>query len=121
VENDMEDIEKKFGEAQQALLERFKKDMKDAADVVLDSLYTDVSNYATTDAHTNYHQYLKDQFSESLTKEISSEYGHYSWAHHIRMRLLKDHKDVLQNKIVEDLQEKIKSLEEHIEQMRKRR
>jgi hypothetical protein len=32
----------------------------------------------------------------------------YSWAHTIRMALLKNHKEELQNKIIEDLQEKVK-------------
>lgn len=115
----VENIEDHFGKEQQRLLESFKAKLKDAADGVLSDYYTDVANYASTDAHTNYHNYLRDQFRDSLINEVTTKYGHYSWAHQCRTIILEKHKDALQNKIIEDLQDKVKSLEEHIEQMRK--
>jgi hypothetical protein len=113
--------EEYFARAQADLIERFKVKLKSAADDVLSSMYTDVVNYAATDAHTNYHNFLRDEMRQSLIQEISSEYGHYSWAHGIRMELLNKHPEVLRNKIISDLQEQVKSLKEHVMQLQERR
>jgi len=80
-----ESLEEKFGQAQQALIDKFKLLMDDAADKVISDFYTDVAQYASTDAHTNYHNYLRDEFKASLIEEITTKYGLYSWAHSIRM------------------------------------
>jgi len=114
-----EDIEQKFNEAQAELIEKFKAKLKYAAEDVLSTIYTDVANHASTDAHTNYHNYLRDHFKESLIREITEEYTHYSWAHGIRIELLEKYPEKLKCKIIEDLQEKVKSLNEHIEQLRR--
>lgn len=113
-------IEDQFSKAQLDLLDLFKDRMKKVADSVLSDFYCDVLNYATTDAHTNYHNFLRDEFKESFIKEIATEYAHYSWAHSIRIKLLEEYPEVLRNKIIDDLQGRIKSLEEHIEQLRNR-
>lgn len=114
-----DEIVSKFEQDQQRLVDAFKSRMKDAAETVLSDLYTDVLNYADTDAHTNYRNYLRDKFRESFRKEICEDYSHYSWAHDIRMLIYNEHKEQLQNKIIEDLQDRIKSLEEHLDQMRR--
>lgn len=116
---DIETIEKKFGEAQAELIENFKTKLRSAAEDVLISMYGDVANYAATDAHTNYHNFLRDEFRESLTTEITEKYGHYSWAHGIRMTLLEKYPEQLRDKLISDLQEEVKSLNEHIEQLRR--
>lgn len=116
-----ESLEEKFGQAQQALIDKFKLLMNDAADKVISDFYTDVAQYASTDAHTNYHNYLRDEFKASLIEEITTKYGLYSWAHSIRMIILEKHRDTLTNKIIEDLQQRIKSLESHVEQLQSRR
>lgn len=114
-----EDIISKFEQEQQRLFDSFKIKMKQVCENTLSDLYTDVVNYADTDAHINYHNFLRDEFRQSFVEEITSKNGHYSWAHDIRMKILEQHKDVLQNKIITDLQDRIKSLEEQIEQMRR--
>lgn len=114
-------VEEKFEKAQQELVDKFKSRLKSVCEDVLHDIYTDVSNYATTDAHINYHNYLKDEFRASLLKEISSEHGQWSWAHSIRMELLEKHKDILQTKIISDLQERVKTLEEMNQQLHDRR
>ena len=113
-----EDIENKFAQAQQELVDKFKRSLLDACENVMSDFYTDVLCHAVTDAHTNFKNYFRDQITEEFRKEIISEYGQYSWAHSMRMELLKHHKDELQNKIIEDLQDRIRSLDDHIEQMR---
>lgn len=120
-ESDIEVVEDAFAKAQQELVDNFKLKLEDAAKVTLSKLYTDVTNFAATDAHTNYHNFLRDEFRDSLKKEISSEHGHYSWAHGIRMELLNQHADVLRTTIITDLQGRIKSLEEHVRQLQERR
>lgn len=114
-------LEEKFGHAQQELIDKFKLRLKDAADAAISDLYTDVAPFAATDAHTNYHNYLRDEIRASLIEEVTTKYGHYSWAHSIRMTILEVHSDVLRNKIIEDLQQRIQSLEEHIQQLQSRR
>lgn len=115
-----EEVIKAYEKAQADLIEKFKAKLKNAAEDVLDTVYCDVSNHADSDAHTNYHNYLKDHFRESLTKEITEDYSHYSWAHGIRMTLLAQYPELLKTKIISDLQDKIKGMEEHIEQLRNR-
>lgn len=114
-----EEIITAFEKDQADLIDRFKDRMKDACEDVLATLYCDVLNYADTDANTNYRNYLRNKFRESFRKEIAEDYNHYSWAHDIRMLIYNEHKEQLQNKIIEDLQDRIKSLEDHIEQLRK--
>jgi hypothetical protein len=115
------ELETKFETAQQELVDQFKASLTKAAEAVISDLYTDLSNFATTDAHINYHNYLRDEFRESLRKEIAEENGHYSWAHSIRMELLEKYPEVLRNSIISDLQGKIDSLQETLEQLRRYR
>ena len=110
-----------FEKAQQELVDTFKLKLKKAAEEVLSDLYTDVSSYASSDAHMNFYNYLKDELRESFIKEVSEKYGHYSWAHSIRMELMKIYPEILSNKIIEDLQEQIKSLKDTIQQLHERR
>lgn len=117
----IQELEQRFGEAQQAAVDTFKNHLKKAFDESMSVFYTDVVNYAATDAHTNYHNYLRDEFRNSFIKEITTQYGHYSWAHSIRMEILAKHRDVLQNKIISDLEEKIESLKNEINQIYERR
>ena len=114
-----EDIENKFASEQNLLLEGFKSKMKRVCEDVLGTVYTDVSTYAVTDAHINFKNALWDEVYADFKKEIASEYGHYSRAHTLRMDLLRNHKEELSNKIIEDLQANVASLNEHIEQIRR--
>ena len=114
-----EDTIQRYEIEQQALIDRFKNKLKLALEDVLGSMYCDVSIHADTDAHTNYLNYLKDHFKESLTQEIVDGYSHYSWAHGIRMQLLEKYPEKIGSKIISDLQDKVKSLEDHIEQLRR--
>lgn len=116
----IEILEKEFGEAQQAICDKFKLKMKSLADEIIGEFYCDVTNYASTDAHINYHNYLRNEWRKSFIEGVTTKYSHYSDFHHIRMDLLNNHHERLQNKIISDLQEKIISLEDHIEQLRKR-
>ena len=116
----VEELEKKFSEKQQDLIDSFKGKLEKACSSVLGDMYSDVLNYATTDAHINYHNFLRDEFRASMIKEISEQHSHYSWAHSIRTELLKQHPEILRNKSISDLEEKVKSLESHIDQLRER-
>lgn len=107
-----------FEKEVQRIVDNFKARLKSEADKVIGELYTDIIPYAETDAVTNFRQSFRDEITQEFQKEISSEHGHYSWAHHMRMNLLKHHKEELQNTIIKDLQEKIESQDERMEQMR---
>jgi hypothetical protein len=114
------DYEKKFAEAQDQILESFRTRMKDAAERAISDLYQDASNYAATDAHTNFYNLLRDEARDEFRAEIAGKYGVYSWAHDMRMLLLKHHKDELSNKIIEDLQENIAALTVRMRQIEER-
>jgi len=99
---------KTFEQQQQELINEFKLKMKSVCESLLSEFYTDITPYAKTDASINFKNAIRDEVYNSLVNEIANEHGMYSWAHTIRMALLKNHKDELQNKIIEDLQEKVK-------------
>lgn len=102
---------KTFEEQQQELIDVFKEKMKKACEDVIGDFYSDVTPYAEHDATINFKNELRKEIYDEIVKEIKSEHSHYSWAHSIRMALLKQHKEELQNKIIKDLQEKLKSSE----------
>lgn len=110
-------LEQKYGEEMQRLVDDFKNRLKNAADHVIGDFYADVTNYASTDAITNYHNFLRDEFKAVIRDEVLIGGGHYSWAHTIRMELLEKHPGRLSNKIIEDLQEKLNSADERYNQI----
>jgi len=116
-----EEIEDKFAKEQTRLIESFKRKMKDVCEDVLGTVYTDVSSWAPIDAHINFKNALWSEVYADFKKEITSEHGQYSRAHTLRMDLLKNHREEISNKIIEDLQEMVKSKDEHIEQLREMR
>lgn len=103
---------KTFAEQQQELCDGFRKQLESVAENVFSKFYTDVTPYAETDATINFENKLRDEIYQEIVNEIKSKHSHYSWAHSIRMALLKQHKEELQNKIIEDLQEKVKTAEQ---------
>lgn len=112
---------KTFEEQQAELLNNFQRQMKNICDDVISSFYTDITPFAETDATINFTNKLRDEIYNEIVKEIASEYSYHSWAHSIRMALLRDHKEELQNKIIEDLQEKLKQKDDTINQLYNRR
>lgn len=117
-----EEIERDFIKAQQEMIDSFKVKLTKAADEAISSLYTDTSIYhAIGDARTNFFNQLRDECYDEFKKDIISQGSHFSWAHSIRMFLLQNHKEDISNKIIEDLQDKVKWLEKHIEDIRKYR
>lgn len=108
-----------FEKSQQDLIETFKEKLQEVAKDVINDFYSNVTPYAETDAHINFVQALRADIYNELVNEIKSQHTHYSWASSIRMALLRDHKE-LQNKIIEDLQGKIKTLEAHLESAQRR-
>lgn len=111
---------KTFEEQQQELVDIFKEKMKNVCEDVIGDFYSDVTPYAEHDATINFKNELRKEIYAEIVKEIKSEYSHYSWAHSIRMALLKQHKEELQNKIIEDLQEKLKAAEQRYFELCKR-
>ena len=104
--------ENNFEKQQQELVDSFKKQLQLVADNIISEFYTDVTPYAETDATINFTNKIRDEIYEEIVHEIKAKHGPYSWAHSIRMALLKQHKEELQNKIIEDLQEKVKISDE---------
>lgn len=112
---------KSFEEAQQEVVDNFKTKLSGVCKSVLADFYCDVSPYAETDAHTNFTNMLRDELKEYFCKDISERWDHHSWAATIRAKLLSDHRDVLQNKIIEDLHGKIESLKNELHNAYSRR
>lgn len=111
----------KFEEQQQILIDDFKSKISIIASETISRFYTDVTRYAEIDAHTNFTEMLKDELRYSIVDEVATKYSHYSWAHDIRMKLLTNYKEQLSNKIIEDLQDQVRCLNAHIDQMNKNR
>jgi len=102
-----DEVDGEFAKEQQIQVDRFKKLMLTACEEVMSTFYCDVlSKHGVTDAQINFKNALWDEVREDFKKEITSEYTHYSRAHSLRMDLLKNHKEELRNKIIEDLTEK---------------
>lgn len=111
---------KTFEQQQQELLDNFKISIGRIAEETISKFYTDVTPYAETDASINFKNAIRDEVHDELVHEIANEHTNYSWAHSIRMALLKNHKEELQNKIIEDLQEKVKEAERRYYELCKR-
>lgn len=111
---------KTFEQQQSDLIFDFKKQMMMVCEEIISGFYTDVTPYAEVDAHINFTNKLRDEVYNELVLEISSEHTMYSWASTIRMALLEKHKDQLQNKIIQDLQEIIERKNNEIEILHKR-
>jgi hypothetical protein len=106
---------KSFAEEQQRLLDEFSDRLKREAEAVIGKLYTDVTPYAEIDAHLNFTNALWDEVKEDFAKEITSEYNWLSRAGTLRAHLLKNHREALQTKIIEDLEARIKTLQFRID------
>lgn len=103
---------KTFEVQQQELVDAFRLRLQKEAEDIFSKFYCNVTPYAETDATINFTNKLRDEIYSEIVNEIASKYGPYSWGHSIRMALLKQHKEELQNKIIEDLQEKVRVAEE---------
>ncbi|MBL7545599.1 MAG: hypothetical protein JNL11_17400 [Bdellovibrionaceae bacterium] len=94
-----------FGYLQQKLVDAFKQQLKDAADEIIgkyiSEFYTDVSIHAELDAHLNFKNLLEQELLDYFVRDITESNRLY--AEKIRKALLEQHKDALQNKIIEDL------------------
>lgn len=111
---------KTFKEQQQELVNSFKNNLQRCAEDIISKFYTDVTPYAETDASINFKNMIREETIMALINEVKSEHSFYSCAHSVRMALLKQHKEELQNKIIEDLQEKVKAADERYMQLCKR-
>ena len=117
----MDEVVTKFEKHQQEIMDAAKDKLKKVCEDVLGEIYIDVAYYADQDANINYINKLREELAEEFMSEIKEKYTYYSWAHHMRMALLKESPEIISNKIIEDLRDKIKSLEDHIEQLRRNR
>lgn len=111
----------KFALLQQEVIDNFKTELSKAANSAIQDLYTDVTIHAEGDFYLNYKQLLRDEIKQSFVEEIVSANSHYSWAHEIRMEILEKYPNIIQLKIIADLQEKIASLQSEAEQLRRMR
>ncbi len=113
-------VDDRYGEAKQALMDDFKEKFTKIANDALSKLYCDVSQYAPGDDFLNYRNVIRDEIRADFIKEIATENGHHSWANTMRMELLKHHPVQLRSKIITDLEDRVKWLEQHIEDSRRR-
>lgn len=119
MEYEIESLNVAFAKAQQDMVDSFKKQLTKVAEEAISTIYTDTSLHAVNDAQINFRNQFRDEIRKEFESEIKSKYSYFSWAYDMRMLLLKNHKEEISNKIIEDLQDRVKSLEDHIEQMRR--
>lgn len=109
-----------FLKKQQECVDLFKHYLTKAFDESMSKFYCDVTPYAESDAHVNFKNALWDEVYNEFVNEIKSEYSMYSRAATIRKALLSQHKEELQNKIIEDLTGEIERQKQEMKQIYER-
>ena len=95
----------------QSLMDKFKEQMKKAADEVLGELYCDVAVYIESDSWSNFRNELMDGFKNYDNRKIQSKYDFKD----IRQAILKEHREDIIADLNQDLLEEIESLKGQLE------
>jgi len=102
-------------EEAQRLVEKFKGQLKKAAEEVLGQLYCDVAVHIESDSWTNFRNVLLAGFRNYNNRHIQSKYDFKE----IRQAILKEFRDEIIADLNQDMVEEIERLKEQIERQRK--
>lgn len=95
----------------QRLIDKFKAELKKAANEVIGELYCDVVMYIESDSWTNYRNQLMNGLKNYSNRKIQGEYDFKE----IRQAILKEHKDDIINDLNQDMLAEIESLKKQLE------
>lgn len=98
-------------EEAQALVNRFKEDLKKAADEVIGSLYCDVAPNIESDSWTNYRNQMMEGFRNYGNRRTQGDYDFKA----IRQEIYKEFRDEI---IIDLNQDMVKEIEDLHEQVR---
>jgi len=101
-------------EEAQRLVEKFKGQLKQAAEEVLGQLYCDVAVHIESDSWTNFRNVLLEGFRNYSNRHIQSKYDFKE----IRKAIFKDFKDEIIADLNQDMVEEIEDLKRRLQQER---
>ena len=104
-------------EEAQALIDRFKEEIRKAADEAIGDLYVKVMPYIESDTWQNFRNELLDGFKDYRNRKIQGEYDFKT----IRQQILKHHREDIVNDLNQDLLDEVTELQEEIARMREMR
>ena len=104
-------------EEAQALIEKFKVQLKKAFDNVLSDMYTDIVVHIESDSWTNYRNHMLDGFKNYNNRKIQGEYDFKE----IRQAILRNHREDIIEDLNQDMVKEIEDLKETIEILQGRR
>lgn len=108
------DLPEGGAEQAQALVDRFKADLKKAADEVLGTLYTDVVPHIQSDSWLNFRNDLLDALKGYNNAKLKLPHDFKA----IRAGMLRDFRDEIIADLNQDLLSEIESLKQQIEYLR---
>jgi hypothetical protein len=101
----------------QALIDRFKEQVKKAAEECIDDFYTDIVPHIESDSWTNYRNAMMDGFREYGNRMTQGEHDFKK----IRQQIYKDFRDEIVADLNQDLVKEIERLKGTIQTMQKYR
>ena len=97
----------------QAIVDRFKKKLKEVADEVIGDFYCDVALYIESDSWGNFRNEIMDGFKNYNNRKVQGKYDFKE----IRQAILKNHREDIIADLNQDMLEEIDQLKKHIEFM----
>lgn len=98
---------------------QFIQMLRDEADSILGTCYTDYAHHIDSNVWTNYREDLRKELSGSLYKQITdSSDGH--WAKNVRDMIFLEHRDELEKALNQDLVSEIARLKNEINILHRR-
>jgi len=94
----------------QALIDRFKEDLKKAANEVIGDFYCDVATHIESDSWTNYRNAIMDGFKNYNTRKVQAKYDFKQ----IRAEIYKEFREDIIKDLNQDIFEENARLEERI-------
>ena len=104
-------------EEAQALVDRFKSKLKEAADEAIGTLYCDVATYIETDSWSNFRNQIMEGFRNYDNRKIQREYDFKK----IRAEIYKEYREDIIADLNQDLLEENEQLKKDLEQTREAR
>lgn len=100
-------------EEAQALVDKFKEQLKEAANEAIGNLYCEVATHIESDSWTNFRNQIMEGFKNYDNRKIQGEYDFKK----IREEIYKEFRDDIISDLNQDMVKEIESLKKQIEQM----
>ena len=98
----------------QELIERFKQQLKTAAEFAIADLYTDILPHIESDAWTNYRNQMMEGFKDYDNRKIQGEHDFKA----LRQQIYREFRDDIIKDLDQDNLEEIERLKREIEHLR---